>query len=66
MIALLTQYFSVEHIKKEMGPVTRTGEMRCSYCVLVRKHTGKRLLEDTDVDGRLTLRGIFRNWNVGE
>jgi len=35
------------------------------YRVLVRKPEGKRPMGDPDVDGRIILRWIFRNWDVG-
>jgi hypothetical protein len=33
--------------------------------VLVGKPEGRDRLEDPDVDGRITLRWTFRNWNGG-
>jgi hypothetical protein len=42
------------------------GEIRGVYWVLVGKTEGKAHLEDLGIDGRIILRWIFRNWNVGE
>jgi hypothetical protein len=42
------------------GHVARTGEGRCVYSVLVGRPEGKRLLEDLDVGGRITLK-----WTIG-
>jgi hypothetical protein len=41
------------------------GEGRGVYRVLVGKTEGKRPLGDPGVDGRIILRRIFRNWDVG-
>jgi hypothetical protein len=35
------------------------------YRVWVEKSVGKRRLEDPDVDGRIILRWIFGEWDVG-
>jgi hypothetical protein len=40
-------------------------ERRGIYRVLVGKPEGKSHLEDPSVDGRITLRWIFRKWDVG-
>jgi len=32
----------------------------------VTKHEGKDILEDPEVDGRIILKWIFRNWNEGK
>jgi len=39
------------------------GERINAYAVLVRNPEGKRQLEDTGVDERITLRWIFRMWD---
>ena len=44
--------------------VTRMGERRAIYRVLVGKLDGKIQLEDPGLDGRIILRGIFRMWDV--
>jgi len=41
------------------------GEERWVYRVLVRKPEGKNHWGDLGVDGWLTLRWIFRRWDVG-
>ena len=41
------------------------GESRGVYRVLVRKPEGKRPLGRTGHNGRIILRWIFREWNVG-
>jgi hypothetical protein len=41
------------------------GERRGVYRVLVRKPKGKRLLGRPRRNGRIILRWIFREWNVG-
>jgi len=41
------------------------GERRGVYRVLVGKPEGRNHLEDTGVDGRITLRWILRKWDVG-
>jgi len=41
------------------------GERRGVYRVLVGKPEGTNRLEDPRVDGRITLRWIFRKWDVG-
>ena len=41
------------------------GERRGVYRVLVGKPEGKRTLEDPDVGGRIILRWILRQWDVG-
>jgi hypothetical protein len=35
------------------------------YWILARKPEGKNHLEDPGVDGRIILKWIFRNWDVG-
>jgi len=45
--------------------VARMGERRGVYRVLVVKPKEKNHLEDLSVDGRIILRWIFRNWDVG-
>jgi len=47
------------------GHVTRMGESKGVYRVLVAKPEGKRPLEDPSIDGRIILRWIFRKWDVG-
>ena len=42
------------------------GERRGVYSVSVGKREGKNNLEDPGVDGRLILRLILRNWDVGK
>jgi len=41
------------------------GERRGVYRVLVGRPEGKRLLEDSGVDGRIIFRWIFRKCDVG-
>jgi hypothetical protein len=41
------------------------GERRDVYRVLVVKPEGKNHLGGQDIDGRITLRWIFRKWDVG-
>jgi hypothetical protein len=41
------------------------GERRSVYRVLVGKPEGNNHLEDPSIDGRITLRWIFRKWDVG-
>ena len=45
--------------------VARIGERRGVYRVLVWKPEGKNHLEDTGVNGRIILRCILRNCDVG-
>jgi len=45
--------------------VARIGERRGVYRVLVGKPEGKNHLEDTGVNGRIILRCILRNCDVG-
>ena len=40
-------------------------EGRCLYRILVGKPEGREHLGDTGVDGSITLRWIFRKWDVG-
>jgi hypothetical protein len=40
-------------------------QKRGIYRVLVGKPEGKNHLEDPCVDGRVTLKRIFRKWDVG-
>jgi hypothetical protein len=47
------------------GHVARIWERRGAYRVLVGKPEGKDHLGDLDVDGRIILRWIFKNWDVG-
>jgi hypothetical protein len=47
------------------GNVASMGEGRGMYRVLVGKHEGKSHWGDPHVDGKITLRWIFRNWDVG-
>ena len=44
--------------------VTRVGERRDVYRILVGKPEGKSHLEDPGVDGRIILRWNFRKWDV--
>jgi hypothetical protein len=46
-------------------PTEKCSLRRGDYRVLVRKREGKNHLEDTGVDGKIILRWIFRNWDVG-
>jgi hypothetical protein len=48
-----------------VGHVARVGEERGMYRVLVGKPEGKRPLADPGIGGRITLRWIFRKWDVG-
>jgi hypothetical protein len=41
------------------------GKRRCVYGVLVGKPEGNRQFGRPDVDGRITLRWIFRKWDEG-
>jgi len=51
--------------KNEMGGAcSMYGESRGVYKVFVGKPEGKNHLEDPGVDGRITLRWIFRKWDV--
>ena len=45
--------------------VARMGERRGVFRVLVGKPEGKNHWEDPGIDGRIILRWIFRNWDVG-
>jgi hypothetical protein len=45
--------------------VTRTGERRGVYKVLVGKLRERDHLRDPGIDGRIILRWIFRKWDVG-
>ena len=45
--------------------MARMGEKRNIYRVSVGKPEGNNHLGDPGVDGRLILRWIFRNWEVG-
>jgi ribosomal protein L10 len=45
--------------------VARMGERKSVYRILVEKLEGKNHLGDPRVDGRITLRRIFRKWDVG-
>jgi hypothetical protein len=40
-------------------------ERRGAYRIFVGKPKGRRLFEDPGIDGRITLRWIFRKWDVG-
>jgi hypothetical protein len=44
------------------GHLARMGKGRVVHRFLVRKREGRRPLGDPDVDGRITLRWIFRKW----
>jgi hypothetical protein len=48
------------------GHVARMGEKRGVYSVLVVKPEDKNHLGDRGVDGKITLRWLFRKWNVGD
>jgi len=41
------------------------GEMRAVYRVFVRKTDGKSSYGKDKLDGRIILRWIFRNWELG-
>jgi hypothetical protein len=43
----------------------RVGERRGICRVLAGKHEGKNHLQEPGVDGRITLRWIFRKWDMG-
>jgi hypothetical protein len=45
--------------------VARTGERRGVYRVWWENLRERDHLEDSDVDGKIILRGIFRKWDVG-
>jgi len=45
--------------------VARMGERRGAYRIWVGKPEGKNQLEDPGIDGRVTLRWIFRKWGSG-
>ena len=63
---MLTQYFSVDKIEKnEMGWASRAyGERRGVYRVLVGNLRERNHLGGPGVDGRITLRWIFRKWDM--
>jgi hypothetical protein len=63
---LLTQYCSGDQIEKnEVGGTCGTyEESRGVYRVLVGKPERKNHREDPDIDGRITLRCMFRKWVV--
>jgi hypothetical protein len=50
---------------KWAGHVTRMGQGRGVYRVLVGKPEGKYHWRDQGIDGRLILRWIFSKWDVG-
>jgi hypothetical protein len=50
---------------RRTGHVARMGVRSGVYRVLVGKPGGKSHLGDPVVDGRITLRWIFRKWDVG-
>jgi hypothetical protein len=50
---------------KRTGHMARMGVRRGVYRVLVGKPEGKNHLGDPDVDERIILRWIFRQWDVG-
>jgi hypothetical protein len=52
-------------IIKWAGHVAPMRKRRGLYRVLVGKPEGKNHLVDPGLDGRLILRWIFRNWDVG-
>ena len=66
-LVLLTQHCSGDKIEKnEMsGACSAYGERRGVYRVLVGNLRVRDHLEDPGVDGRIILRWIFRNWDVG-
>jgi hypothetical protein len=47
------------------GACSADGEEKGVYGVLVEKSKGKNHLVDSDVDGRIILRCIFRKWDLG-
>jgi prenyltransferase beta subunit len=51
--------------KTQACHVARMGERRGAYRFLVGNLTERDHLEDTDVDGKIILRWIFRKWNGG-
>jgi hypothetical protein len=48
-----------------VGHVARLWKRRGVHGVLVGKPEGRDLLEDLGVEGRIILRWIFRQWDVG-
>jgi hypothetical protein len=47
------------------GHVARMGDRRSAYRVLVGRHEGNSNLKDPGVDGSITLKWIFKNWDGG-
>jgi len=47
------------------GACSTYGERRGVYRVLVGKPEGKNHLENRGVNGKILLRLIFRNWDIG-
>jgi hypothetical protein len=47
------------------GHITRMGEGRCVYRVLIGKTEGKSHWGDPGIDGKIILSWIFRKWDVG-
>jgi hypothetical protein len=52
-------------IMRWAGHLSRMGERRGVYRVLVGNPEGKRPLKDPAIDGKIVLRWIFRKWDVG-
>jgi hypothetical protein len=48
---------------RQVGYVTRIGDRRTSYIVLVGIPEGKENLEDLDVHGRIILKCTFKQWD---
>jgi len=59
------KYFSGDKIEKnEMSGACRmSGVRRGAYRVLVEKTDGKKISEESGVDGRIILRWMFRKWD---
>ena len=67
MICTSHTHFSGDKIEKNgmAGAYSSYGERRGLHRVFVGKYDGKNHLEDPDVDWRIILKWIFRNWGAG-